>query len=117
MEGEKDRFGELIRLLERAREDIYFAAKDQELIEKLKARVAKVDNPEAETLRPLCPKCRGNLESYTFMGYLLDRCSNCGGVWLDKDEVESILARLSRGPLASLLDWFVSTHGRRTHVR
>jgi Zn-finger nucleic acid-binding protein len=51
------------------------------------------------------------------MEYLLDRCSNCGGVWLDKDEVDSILTRLSRGPLAFLLDWLVSTHGRRPHAR
>ncbi len=36
MESEKDRFGEFMRLLERAKEDIYFAAKDRELIEKLK---------------------------------------------------------------------------------
>jgi hypothetical protein len=117
MEGEKDRFGELMRLLERAREDIYFAAKDQELIEKLKARLAKVDEAGREALRLVCPKCQGKLESYTFMEYLLDRCSNCGGVWLDKDEVDSILTRLSRGPLAFLLDWLVSTHGRRAHAR
>jgi hypothetical protein len=31
MEGEKDRFGELMRLLERAREDVYFAAKEQSI--------------------------------------------------------------------------------------
>ena len=117
MEGEKDRFGELMKLLERAREDIYFAAKDKELIEKLKARLAKVDEAGKEALRPVCPKCQGTLESYTFLEYLLDRCSSCGGVWLDKDEVDSILTRLSLGPLAFLLDWFVSTHGHRPHAR
>ena len=115
MEGEKDRFGELMRLLERAREDIYFAAKDQELIEKLKARLAKVDEAGKEALRLVCPKCQGTLESYTFMEYLLDCCANCGGVWLDKGD--SILTRLSRGPLAFLLDWLVSTHGHRAHAR
>lgn len=31
MEGEEDRFGEIMRLVELAKEDIYFAAKDREL--------------------------------------------------------------------------------------
>ena len=98
MEDEKDRFGDLMRLLERAREDIYFAAKDQELIEKLKARLGKVEEPGNKTPGLVCPKCQAKLESYTFMEYLLDRCPNCGGVWLDRDEVDAILTRISRGP-------------------
>jgi hypothetical protein len=36
MENEKDRFGEKMRLVEQAKEDIYFAQKDRELIAKLK---------------------------------------------------------------------------------
>ena len=39
MNEEKDRFGDVISLLERAREDVYFAAKDRELIDKLKHRL------------------------------------------------------------------------------
>ncbi|MBI1998465.1 MAG: hypothetical protein HYW03_06350 [Deltaproteobacteria bacterium] len=50
MNEEKDRFGDFIRLLERAREDVYFAAKDRDLIEKLnrrleKARQSQLENP------------------------------------------------------------------------
>jgi hypothetical protein len=41
MNEEKDRFGDFIRLLERAREDVYFAAKDRDLIEKLNRRLEK----------------------------------------------------------------------------
>jgi hypothetical protein len=36
MVEEKDRFGETLQLLERAKQDIYFAQRDRELIEKLK---------------------------------------------------------------------------------
>lgn len=36
MENERDRFGEKMRLVEQAKEDIYFAEKDRELIAKLK---------------------------------------------------------------------------------
>lgn len=43
MADEKDRFGETMRLVERAKEDIYFAQRDRELIEKLKAQLQKVE--------------------------------------------------------------------------
>ncbi|HWP59804.1 MAG TPA: zf-TFIIB domain-containing protein [Candidatus Acidoferrales bacterium] len=101
MENEKDRFGETMRLVERAKEDIYFAAKDRELIEKLKARLRRVEKAGAETLR--CPKCPGRLESYRFMEFLLDQCVDCGGVWLDKGELEGILKKVSRSSLASAI--------------
>ncbi len=48
VENEKDRFGEKMRLLERAKEDIYFAAKDKELIEKLKSVLKKVERSGTE---------------------------------------------------------------------
>ena len=41
MVEEKDRFGETMRLLERAKEDIYFGQRDRELIEKLKAQLRR----------------------------------------------------------------------------
>ena len=43
MADEKDRFGETMRLVQRAKEDIYFAQRDRELIEKLKAQLQKVE--------------------------------------------------------------------------
>ena len=39
MEGERDRFGEFMKLLEHAKEDIYFAARDQELLAQLKKAI------------------------------------------------------------------------------
>jgi Transcription factor zinc-finger len=98
MEGERDRFGEFMKLLERAKEDIYFAAKDQELIAKLKQRLEKVDRPD-EAAELHCPKCHGLLERYTLMDFLLDRCQACGGVWFDKDEIDAIAALVGRSPL------------------
>ncbi|HEX5604996.1 MAG TPA: zf-TFIIB domain-containing protein [Candidatus Binatia bacterium] len=100
MENQKDRFGETMRLAERAKEDIFFAEKDRELLEKLRAQLRKVDRVEA--LR--CPKCPGNLESYTFHGISLDRCHECGGVWLDKGELQAIVRKISRGPVGEWLD-------------
>jgi hypothetical protein len=111
METEKDRFGETMRLIERAREDIYFGAKDRELIEKLKARLKKLEKSEADIQ---CPKCPGKLETYSVESFLLDRCPACGGVWLDKGELEGILHKVTRLSLGSLIDRMLSRHESRT---
>jgi len=101
MADEKDRFGETMRLMERAQEDIYFGKRDQELIAKLKAKLLPVGKQESK-LR--CPKCPGELTSYTFEGFLLDRCHDCGGIWMDKGELEGVIRKITRGPLGEWLD-------------
>lgn len=105
MESEKDRFGDFIKLIERAKEDIYFAAKDQELMAKLKQRLQKVDKPESDPRELRCPKCHGSLESFLFMKLPLDRCASCGGVWFDKDEIDAIAGLVARSPLFSPMSW------------
>lgn len=105
METEKDRFGETMRLVERAREDIYFAAKDRELIEKLRVRLKKLQKSEAHVD---CPKCPGKLDAYSFESFVLDRCELCGGVWLDKGELEGLLRKVTRLSLGSVLDRLLS---------
>ncbi len=107
MADEKERFGEKMKLVERAKEDIYFAEKDRELLEKIKARLRKVDQPQTGPARLSCPKCSEKLETYTFMEIILDRCSSCGGLWFDQGELEALLQKVTRGPLASLLDRFL----------
>ena len=42
MADEKDKFGETMKLVERAKEDIYFAEQDRKLIERLKGQLQKV---------------------------------------------------------------------------
>jgi hypothetical protein len=101
MADEKDRFGETLRLVERAKEDIYFAERDREVLEKLRARLRRVEKAAHERH---CPNCSILLESYTFEGFLLDRCGDCGGVWLDKGELEGIIHKISRGPLGAWID-------------
>jgi hypothetical protein len=101
MADEKDRFGETMKLVERAKEDIYFAEHDRELIAKLKGHLQKVDKTVID-LR--CPKCPGYLEAYTFQGFALDRCDKCGGIWMDKGELEGVVRKVSRGPLGEWID-------------
>jgi len=101
MENEKDRFGDTMRLVEKAKEDIYFAEQDREVLEKLRQQLQKVKTVEAPRS---CPKCPGKLEGYTFEGFALDRCYQCGGVWLDRGELDAIVKKISRGPLGAWLD-------------
>ncbi len=98
---EKDTYGETMKLAEQAKEDIYFAEHDRQLIAKLKAKLRKVEKPEID-LR--CPKCSGHLEGYTFEGFALDRCEKCGGVWMDRGELEGVVRKVSRGPLGEWID-------------
>lgn len=100
MENEKDRFGEKMRLVERAKEDIYFAERDRELLEKLRRDLRRVERSD----QTRCPKCSGSLEGYTFQGVALDRCNACEGVWLDKGELEMIVRKINRGPLGAWID-------------
>src|SRR2546426_12684237 len=96
MAEEKDKFGETMKLVERAKEDIYFAERDRELLEKLRAQLLKVDTT-GSTLH--CPKCPGWLETFTFHDSVLDRCQRCGGIWMDNGELEGVISKITRGPL------------------
>jgi Zn-finger nucleic acid-binding protein len=84
-----------------AKEDIYFAERDRELIAKLKTQLQKVDKTGSA---PHCPKCPGSLETYTFQGFVLDRCQKCGGIWMDNGELEGVIRKISRGPLGAWID-------------
>ncbi|MGH7769444.1 MAG: zf-TFIIB domain-containing protein [Candidatus Binatia bacterium] len=103
MENAEDRFGEK-QFVERAQEDLYFAAKDRELFEEMKAQARKVEATLGEKYARTCPKCAGKLQSYRFMDVVLDRCEGCEGLWLEKGELEGILRRAARGPLGAFLD-------------
>jgi Zn-finger nucleic acid-binding protein len=104
VKNEKDRFGETTTFVERANEDIYFAGKEHELIEEMKAEFQKVEAARREGQTVNCPKCPGRLEKHRFMGFVLDRCASCEGIWLDKGELEGILRRAARGPLGAFLE-------------
>jgi Zn-finger nucleic acid-binding protein len=104
MENNKDRFGEKLKFNERANEDVYFAAKEHELIEGMKAEFQKVEAARREGQTANCPKCSGKFGNYRFMEFVLDRCESCEGIWLKKGELERILRRAARGPLGAFLD-------------
>lgn len=85
-------------------EDEYFLRYDAEL---LKARRAELDAARAAGVGPStsmqCPRDGGALVEREFHHVKVDVCSECGGVWLDKGELEQ-LAQVEdrRGFLGSL---------------
>ena len=105
MKNEADRASE--KFDERANEVTYFAAKEHELIDDMKAEFRKVEAARLETQMATCPKCSGKFAKYRFLGFVLDRCENCAGIWLNKGELAGILRQQALGPLGAFLErWF-----------
>jgi len=89
---------------ERANEDSYFAAKEHELIEAMRAEFQRAEIATRAGRIVSCPKCSGKFASYKFMEFVLERCDSCGGIWLDQGELEGIVRSAARGPLGAFLD-------------
>ena len=45
----------------------------------------------APTQQLTCPKCRGLMTSYERSGIVIDQCTECRGVFLDRGELERLL--------------------------
>ncbi len=89
------------------KEEEYFAK--QEFDRRRKAeeeRAAQLAAEEKKRLQELhymcCPKCGMQLAEINFNGVMVDKCTNCGGVWLDAGELERV-AKLEQGKLSR---WF-----------
>jgi uncharacterized protein with PIN domain len=72
-------------------EDEYFAKHDADLI---KAQRARLDEERQKAERAShymrCPKCGGQLEEIAFHHLKIDKCPDCGGIWLDKGEMDML---------------------------
>ena len=82
----------------RALEDDYFRKKDQEAIEKLRQKMkVAAEAKEAGESSMRCPRCTGKLVETKFEGVLIDRCDNCGGIWLDPGEFAELVQKDTSG--------------------
>jgi len=68
----------------RALENEYFRKREQELLGKLKEKIAE---EQSRVLELDCPKCEGKLHEITFEQVVIDVCDKCQGVWLDAGEL------------------------------
>jgi Zn-finger nucleic acid-binding protein len=74
----------------RALENDYFRRKEQELIEKMKAKLS-AENASSAGMK--CPKCDGSLVESDFENIKIDVCNGCSGVWLDAGELAQIVEK------------------------
>lgn len=74
----------------RALEEDYFRRKEQEAIERMRARRAAQEKEQAQAAAIHCPKCEGTLAEMVHEGVVIDRCDKCNGVWLDAGELEQL---------------------------
>lgn len=78
----------------RGLEEEYFHRKNQEAMEKLRAKIAVANEAKAAATAPMtCPRCGGTLKTNNFEGVEIDTCEKCGGVWLDSGELEQLTKR------------------------
>ena len=89
--NEKDRLGDKLRNVEKAREDQYFAERDRKLVEQLrKAKEGEDEGPMKDAAVGRCPKCGSRLQPESLNEVAVDRCPNCHGVWLDEGELQEL---------------------------
>lgn len=75
-------------------EDEYFHRKNQEAIEKLRAKMKVAEDAKAAgTSSMKCPRCDGNLKESNFEGVMIDTCDKCSGVWLDPGEFGQLVQK------------------------
>jgi hypothetical protein len=71
-----------------ALENEYFRRQEQELIEKMRAKLASEGNQASQRD---CPNGHGKLVETNYENIKTDVCGTCHGVWLDAGELAQIL--------------------------
>ena len=75
-------------------EDEYFHRKNQEAIEKLRAKMKVSEEAKAAgTSSMQCPRCDGRLIEAKIDTVTIDTCDKCGGVWLDSGELAELTTK------------------------
>ncbi|MGI8812894.1 MAG: zf-TFIIB domain-containing protein [Pyrinomonadaceae bacterium] len=84
-----------------ALENEYFHRREQELIEKMKAKIA---GDQAKSLELKCPKCDGTLHETDFENIKIDMCDKCSGVWFDAGELAQVIDKEKGGWFSGLFN-------------
>jgi Zn-finger nucleic acid-binding protein len=85
MADEKDRLGDKLHHVERAREDQWARQRDDEIIERLRRKYVKPIH---------CPQCGKNLDARVAIGVGGMACPLHHGAWCDEEALMQIAARL-----------------------
>jgi hypothetical protein len=92
------------------KEEEYFIQMEYERKKKLEEeKHRKLGETERKRLKEAhymrCPKCGMELIEIYYQGVHTDKCSECGGVWLDAGEFEAV-AKLEKSFVGGLLSMF-----------
>jgi len=92
-------------------EEEYFI--EQELVRLKKHHVEKMkqmEQEERDRMKELhwmrCPKCGMDMEQMSYQGVEIDKCLDCGGIYLDAGELEAILGKEDASVMKRLLKAF-----------
>jgi Zn-finger nucleic acid-binding protein len=77
-------------------EDAYFHQKDAELLARRRTELDS-QRRDAAAGKLWCPRCGSEMNEVAVEHVKLDRCSGCGGVFLDKGELEILTHAKSGG--------------------
>ena len=92
-------------------EDEYFVKEDAEKKRRIALQAHKETAAEEQKrLRDLhfmhCPKCGMDMHEVKYANVDVDVCFACGGIFLDKGELEHLITKETKGVMASILNWF-----------
>jgi hypothetical protein len=98
-------------------EEEYFKREELQKVKKLREQAAReMAEQERQRLKELhwmrCPKCGMELAEVDFRGVKVDACFSCGGVFMDKGEVEKALEYKEPGWLGRAIGAFFGTGPR-----
>ncbi len=92
-------------------EDEYFVREDAEKKRRIAYEMKKMTAEEQQrALKELhymhCPKCGMKMQEVRMGNIDVDACFSCGGVFLDKGEIDIIARPQQKGIMAAILNWF-----------
>jgi len=78
-------------------------------------RTTGYQSPMNENIAKLsCPKCKAPMRTYERNGIVIDQCTGCHGIFLDRGELERLIGiessylgqgdQATRGPLGKMFD-------------
>ena len=90
------------------KEEQYFAALNNEKRKALNEAKEEQKKCQAKELHWMkCPKCGSDMEEIPLEGILIDKCTNCKGIYFDDGELELLLQQQEpKGILSSIKSFF-----------
>jgi Zn-finger nucleic acid-binding protein len=93
-------------------EDAYFHQKDLDMLARRRAKLA-AQRSDSAVGRINCPRCGSDMTEVAIEHVKVDRCPDCGGVFLDGGELEMLTRSKSGGFFKWLLQTAFETRSRR----